>query len=590
MKINLDHIKVFFGGFVAVFMLQYLALHSFCKEVLCFRESMATFYYDFDIFVDTLWRVGGVAQCVALFVQQFFTDADGAAIVLDLLFTPVTLLLAWGFKRLTGHWWVAPLAVLPLMSQSLLLDNPGYNLSGTVGMMLVICLLAAVLIFDEGPRRLVAALVACFLCWYMAAQSALLLAVAIVMVELVKCRCVFALCYLMCVVEVFVMALISCRLSVYPSLELALTPQGYYVQWAYEGAQAWSAWVEFVVTLAIVLALSFVPGKHGRLLLIISLVYVAARLVFWSNHHEPYAKRDFIELSNYIAKEWWSKVLHRYKSMPQDDATLQSCANLALAQRGELAKTMLRHANNGVAALYNASDKSPYSYMLQSDIYYAMGLVATAKRYAFEANEALGNLSPRMLKRLIDTNLITGNYQVAEKYINLLCKTRRYKRWAQERRAMLYDDKAIEADAALGVKRACLFDDNRFMGQHGLDDDLMQVVRANPQYTTAFDYLGMVYLLGRNVPKFIDVLGEASALGAVTLPLPEHFQEAVAMASFATGDDLATQYQIHPSVLDKCRAFWAQHQPQPNTLWQYLRSARDHASTPASDDTIDYYN
>ena len=60
-----------------------------------------------------------------------------------------------------------------------------------------------------------------------------------------------------------------------------------------------------------------------------------------------------------------------------------------------------------------------------------------------------------MLKRLIETNLITGSYPIADKYIQLLEKTWYYKDWATAHRRFLYNDKAVEEDKILGMKRRC---------------------------------------------------------------------------------------------------------------------------------------
>lgn len=49
----------------------------------------------------------------------------------------------------------------------------------------------------------------------------------------------------------------------------------------------------------------------------------------------------------------------------------------------------------------------------------------------------MGYGNPRMLKRLVQTNLIYGAYPVAEKYIRILENTFYYKDWAKSQRKFL---------------------------------------------------------------------------------------------------------------------------------------------------------
>ena len=60
--------------------------------------------------------------------------------------------------------------------------------------------------------------------------------------------------------------------------------------------------------------------------------------------------------------------------------------------------------------------------MLTGEVYWQIGLVNTAQRFAFETMEAIPNYakSCRAVKRLAETNLVNGEYAVARKYIPLL--------------------------------------------------------------------------------------------------------------------------------------------------------------------------
>ncbi len=83
--------------------------------------------------------------------------------------------------------------------------------------------------------------------------------------------------------------------------------------------------------------------------------------------------------------------------------------------------------------------RSEASAFLLSEVYMHAGMVRMAQRAAFEAMEAIpnGNKSAWALHRLIETNMIMGQHEVAEKYLVLLDYTLFYRSWAQRMRKLL---------------------------------------------------------------------------------------------------------------------------------------------------------
>ena len=71
-----------------------------------------------------------------------------------------------------------------------------------------------------------------------------------------------------------------------------------------------------------------------------------------------------------------------------------------------------------------------------SDMAMQMNLFTISQRAAFEAMEFAPNFnkSGRALQRLVQTNMITGNYNTALKYLSILEETTFYREWAHEMR------------------------------------------------------------------------------------------------------------------------------------------------------------
>lgn len=81
-----------------------------------------------------------------------------------------------------------------------------------------------------------------------------------------------------------------------------------------------------------------------------------------------------------------------------------------------------------------------------SDIYLQLGLVNMSQRAAFEAMEAIPNYgkSGRSLQRLVETNIITGNYEVARKYLSILDETLFYRKWVKKMRPLVDNPQQIQ--------------------------------------------------------------------------------------------------------------------------------------------------
>ena len=86
------------------------------------------------------------------------------------------------------------------------------------------------------------------------------------------------------------------------------------------------------------------------------------------------------------------------------------------------------------------------SAFMVSDMAYLFYWTNISQRAAFEAMEYIPNYnkSGRALKRLVETNIISGHYDVARKYISILEKTTFYRRWARSMRQLTDNPELIK--------------------------------------------------------------------------------------------------------------------------------------------------
>ena len=205
--------------------------------------------------------------------------------------------------------------------------------------------------------------------------------------------------------------------------------------------------------------------------------------------------------------------------------------NLALLQKGELGDRMFACDQRGPQGLLPDWNKTVAVSVLLSDIYFAMNETALAQEQAFEANVgAIGEGNPRVLKRLVQTNLIYGAYPVAEKYISILENTFCYRRWAKAQRRFLYQDAEVENDPLLGNKRRSLMPRTFLSLRDGLEAELQGIAEANPSDRSAITSAGALYLLKKNLEGFRALMEKYYSTPVLPV-VPVAFQEAIIILS-----------------------------------------------------------
>lgn len=232
------------------------------------------------------------------------------------------------------------------------------------------------------------------------------------------------------------------------------------------------------------------------------------------------------QLDYYARNGQWDAILQQNEG-PLTDFLYIVLTNRALAEKGELAERLFEYDQKGVQGMILTPNRTFMVSVLLSDIYYTMGDIATAQQMAFEANlTTLGEGSPRLIQRLVETNLIFGAYPVAEKYISLLERTKGYKAWAYAHRRFLYDDEEIENDPVLGRKRKGLTKVDYIMPMADMDVNMQHLIQSVDINKNPIEYLGCLYLLAKDLIRFQRLI--ETYYGTGYLPkLPRSFQEAV---------------------------------------------------------------
>lgn len=225
------------------------------------------------------------------------------------------------------------------------------------------------------------------------------------------------------------------------------------------------------------------------------LVGVGAWIVLCNGFSNASTTQRFKGQMCMVANEDWDGIIAESDGRRIDNNLELNLRNLALAETGQLTARFKEQPHDDINNLVVLEISSPYISAMLSDIYWSMGEISMSQMYAFETNEKLGNLSPRLLKRLVQTNIAFGHYEVASKYLCWLEKTLFHREWAKRYRELL-NDEAVSQDCEMQLKRRCIPQQNCFPSLQSVVHDLQIICEQNPEYKPSsqyFEAINMIY-------------------------------------------------------------------------------------------------
>jgi hypothetical protein len=210
--------------------------------------------------------------------------------------------------------------------------------------------------------------------------------------------------------------------------------------------------------------------------------------------------------------------------------------NLALSETNQLCDRMF----------FGRQDFGPRSIMMQWDskaninqifrgayFFYDIGLINEAHRWAFESMVIQG-YRPENIKLLIKTDLINGHYKIAEKYINVLKRTIRYRKLALRFEKMLFHPELVRNDPELGSKFLLQPKEDFTIQIKDQQDNVLLLLQSNPDNKKAFEYMMAWHMLERNTGKVAEEIKKMKGMGYTRLP--RHLQEAAMIFKAGNGE------------------------------------------------------
>lgn len=483
---------------------------------LCFQEQYQMFLFDTGYFLERIVLPGGLADYISEFLVQFYymPVLGGAIIALLLMGIQAAV---WGLMKQYGARHDFPgylLSFLPSIALWCAMGDQNVLLS------FVVALFGALVIgwihnrFHNRLVKVVFELVSTALVYWFLGPVVFLYAALMIGDTLKNAKQkgnVFSgIGYSVCILVLTIAWILLTTQTLQYPLYRIFAGLNYY---RYPGAISPLPFVVMVWAVVIPF-LGMIPCRQKSLQklqqskVVIVLSYVLVIVASWFGIKASFDEMAY-ELIDYdflVRTEQWDKIIEKAEKKPATTPLSVSCVNLALSQKGMLADRLFEFYQNGGEGLFPTFTRDMISPVSTAEIFFRLGMVNDAERYMFEAQEAIPNYrkSARLTRRIIECDIINGNYKVAAKLLRRLQKTLFYSNWANQTMALLGNEKAINRHPIYGKLRKYREKKQDFLFSDREMDQMLGLLFLNDNHNKmAYEYLMCYELLQRDMEKFM---------------------------------------------------------------------------------------
>lgn len=483
---------------------------------LCFQEQYQMFLFDTNYFLERIVLPGGLADYISEFLVQFYYMPVLGGTIIALLLMSIQAI-SWGLMKQYGMKAVFPGYLLSFVPSIVLWCAMGDQ---NLLLSFVVALSGALLMgwihnrFHNRLVKVVFELVSTALVYWFLGPVVFIYAALMIGDTLMKGKqnghILSSLGYSACLLILTVAWILLTTQSLQYPLYRIFSGLNYY---RYPGTVS-SLPLGVMIWTVVVVFFGMVPDGHAWIKklqqskVVMVLAYVLVIVASWFGIKASFDEMtyDLIDYDFLVRTEQWDKIIEKAEKKPATTPLSVSCVNLALSQKGMLADRLFEFYQNGGEGLFPTFTRDMISPVSTAEIFFRLGMVNDAERYMFEAQEAIPNYrkSARLTRRIIECEIINGNYKVAAKLLRRLQKTLFYSNWANQTMALLSNEKAINQHPIYGKLRKYREKKQDFLFSDREMDQMLGLLFLNDNHNKmAYEYLVCYELLQRDMEKFM---------------------------------------------------------------------------------------
>jgi hypothetical protein len=462
-------------------------------------EQLQLFLSNRQYAANTIFQPGGLSRYLAGFLIQFFMFPTAGALITSLLLTSVGILTQCLSEKIAPSPIPFLVSMIPVGLLFILHTDMHYHIQGTIACLIMLMALNGYAGINTFVKRIVTGMILVPVLFFVAGAVVSLFAIIVAFLDFMRKNTGWYYCLIL-FVEVVLIGVVSTYLNLHGALRMILLPDAYY-EFLLKNKIIYYVWCAF--PLALITVRIFGKSKF-RISAGATLLFSLAFFLFlvWISVNDKRLILKSVEQDYYLRNCRWDKIIETFPS-ERYNLQIMNVLNHALAQKNLLGDRLFDYNRQGSQGILAEWDDTHVNAIALSDIYYYIGDIAVAQKLAFEGMViSLNDGNVRLLQRLIETNLISGEYPVAEKYICLLEQTLFYKKKARQYRTFLYNDEAVENDYALGNKRKAFVKNSAYTGSNSMFETFGRLMEHHPENPLPLQYMLAICLTNKDLKTF----------------------------------------------------------------------------------------
>lgn len=492
-----------------------IAVLGFYSPMYAYQEGLQIFMSGVDFFADTCSRPGGFSDYIGDFLVQFFMYPHWLAIILVALIVGIQLIAKSIIIKHTNSLLADALSVICAAGMMAAVAEFNIIFGGCVAILLA---LAAVKIADITQNTIILSVITPLVYWTTGGWCCIIYIIGVASLFTIKKAGTFTAINSAILLIVWLLTKKIMQddslIDTFAGVDFNRYPE--------KSCYTWHVCIW--LTISCLAIAPFVKNIKSKILSIA--IYSATTICIIATLVSKYDKGSMLDytvdkMSRY--KNWGGivKIMENRHNITK----ISNCyLNIALNELGILDSKMFNFLQVGSEGLASDDIDSQDESIVNSEIYFRLGLMNVAERLAIDATESNQShqKSARQYKRLAEIAIIRKNKQLAYRYLNILEKTMFYSAWAQRAKEYINNPDKIEPLADWKIQ-PLEFENDAFFTPIYKSDFFLTILANNPHNLKVFNYYVCSLLLEKNIEKLYNFIAQYRPEGELGI----HIYEAI---------------------------------------------------------------
>ena len=547
--------KIVIGVFFIAYFL-YFAL--FNRYSLAYQEQIQLFRFDWNYFTSFLTKPGGLSEYISTFFVQFYLCPLAAVLIITVAGIATYALTGCIFRKynIFGIFWSS----IPVLLLVALESDYTYSFVNTIGLLFALTFTVVYISIRQPYIRYITGFIGWVFLYLAIGGFSFLATLLCILNELFFTKNHYRLLVafgfvLMAALFPFLAWHYIYFIPIFHAWSSPLLlPRNRTTQYCFIILFAYFPFLLIVIKTWLALA------KKKQLLYFWTWKTILAGMIIfcafaWGITKYAYDSENEIlfRMDSNIQNAKWDEVLKLSSMYPSANHLNLFFTNLALYKSGKLGSQMFHYNQIDASCLWLDLPGTKFPYYFGFDVFYHLGFINKAYRWAFDAMVATG-YSPRLLKQLVLISLIKGDNAISEKYLNVLDQTLFYRKWTQRYHDYLHDPKLLLQDREILEKRHLLINADVIEDTNNPYSVLILLLENHADNRMAFEYYMASLLLDKDLTAFVDNIKYLKYYGYKDIPV--HFEEALIEYMFNSQKNIVPEgFVIRESTIQRFKDF-----------------------------------